>query len=52
MYQQIIFNEMMFDITCCFLFVYFNFILLSRESDGATIFWTNPHSLRSCGIDL
>jgi len=24
------------------------FILLSRESDSTSIFWTNPHSLRSC----
>jgi len=24
------------------------FILLSRESDGGTIFWTKPHPLRSC----
>jgi len=23
-------------------------ILLSRESDGGVIFWTNPHPLRSC----
>jgi len=24
------------------------FILLSRESEGGAIFWTNPHRLRSC----
>jgi len=24
------------------------FILLSRESDGGAIFWTNPHPLGSC----
>jgi len=29
------------------LFVYFIFILLSRESDGGAIFWTHPHPLRS-----
>jgi len=29
-----------------FLFSYI-FILLSRESDGGAIFWTNPHPLRS-----
>jgi len=29
-------------IVCCI------FILLSYESDGGAIFWTNPHSLRSC----
>jgi len=23
-------------------------ILLSRESDGVSIFWTNPYSFRSC----
>jgi len=29
------------------LFVCSIFILLSRESDGVAIFWTNPHPLRS-----
>jgi len=28
---------------CCSIF-----ILLSRESDGEAMFWTNPHPLRSC----
>jgi len=28
------------------------FILLSRESDGYAIFWTNPHSLRSGFADF
>jgi len=32
----------------CLLFVCSIFILLSRESGGGAIFWTNPHSLRSC----
>jgi len=33
----------------CFLFCFCSiFILLSRESDGGAIFWTNPHLLRSC----
>jgi len=31
-----------------FLIVCSIFILLSRESDGDAIFWTNPHLLRSC----
>jgi len=37
-------------IVCVFVFVLLNkiFILLSRESDGGAIFWTNPHPLRSC----
>jgi len=28
------------------------FILLSRESDGGAIFWTNPHPLRSCPYQI
>jgi len=31
-----------------YLFVCSFFILLSRESDGCAIFWTNPYPLRSC----
>jgi len=30
------------------LFVFSIFILLSRESDGGAIFWTNPNPLMSC----
>jgi len=30
------------------MFVCSIFILLSRESDGGAIFWTNPHPLTSC----
>jgi len=30
------------------VFVCSIFILLSRESDGGAIYWTNPHPLRSC----
>jgi len=30
------------------MFVCSIFILLSRESDGGTIFWTNLHPLKSC----
>jgi len=30
------------------LFICSFFILLSRESDGSAMFWTNPHPLRSC----
>jgi len=33
---------------CICLFVCFIFFLLSRESDGGAIFWTNPHPRRSC----
>jgi len=31
-----------------FLFICSIFILLSQESDGCAMFWTNPHPLRSC----
>jgi len=32
-----------------FEFICFIFILLSRESDGGAIFWTNPNPFRSSG---
>jgi len=33
---------------CLFVYLGSIFILLSRESDGGALFWTNPHPLRSC----
>jgi len=36
----------------CLLLFCSIFILLSQESEGCAIFWTNPHSLKSCGFEF
>jgi len=35
-------------ITCLIVCFIPSLLVLSRESDGSAIFWTDPHSLRSC----
>jgi len=51
-YEPFYFGEVEFftaNLFVCYLFCSI-FILLSQESDGSAIFWTNPHPLRSCSF--
>jgi len=59
LYTYVIFTtikNVLFNIVYCRYskcFVCSIFLVLSRESDGgAIIFWTNPHSLRSCPFPI